>query len=81
MGQSTTVLVVGDARSNGSDPAISELKNIRSQVKEIHWLNPEPISSWGTGDSVIRHYEKYCNTVNYIRTVKDLAVFLAKLQR
>ncbi|WP_077213153.1 VWA domain-containing protein [Bacillus dakarensis] len=81
MGQSTTVLVVGDARSNGSDPAISEMKNIRSQVKEIHWLNPEPVSSWGTGDSVIRHYEKYCDSVNHIRTVKDLAVFLADLQR
>jgi uncharacterized protein len=81
MGRTTTVLVVGDARSNGSDPAISELKNIRSQVKEIHWLNPEPERNWGNGDSVMNLYRKYCDTSNHIRTVNDLAVFLASLQK
>lgn len=81
MGYSTTVLIVGDARNNGRNPQASELKTIRSQVKEIHWLNPEPKYRWNTGDSIMHVYEKYCDSVSHIRTVNDLAIFLANLRK
>ncbi|MDR6978066.1 uncharacterized protein with von Willebrand factor type A (vWA) domain [Streptomyces sp. 3330] len=56
VGPRTTVFVLGDARTNLSDPNLAALRRIAEQARHVHWLNPEPRSLWGTGDSAAPEY-------------------------
>jgi uncharacterized protein len=73
----TTVLILGDARNNFTDPETGILKSIHDRSKRLIWLNPEPPSSWGSGDSEMRRYIPYChlarecNTVTHLERVVD----------
>ncbi len=48
----TSLLVLGDARSNYGDPALPALRRMVDQARRSYWLNPERRSAWDTGDSV-----------------------------
>jgi len=73
----TTILILGDARNNFGKPKTDILKLIQERSKRIVWLNPEPRSFWGTGDSEMKRYMPYCffakecSTVNHIKRVVD----------
>ncbi|OQR63941.1 hypothetical protein B6E66_11375 [Streptomyces maremycinicus] len=56
VGPRTTVFLLGDARTNMSDPNLAALRQIAGQARHVHWLNPEPRSLWGTGDSAAPEY-------------------------
>ncbi|MGW2911442.1 VWA domain-containing protein [Streptomyces asoensis] len=56
VGPRSTVLVLGDARTNMSDPNLAALRRIAGQARHLHWLNPEPRTLWGTGDSAAPEY-------------------------
>ncbi|WP_405765153.1 VWA domain-containing protein [Streptomyces sp. NBC_00080] len=56
VGPRTTVFVLGDARTNMSDPNLPAIRRIAEQARHAHWLNPEPRSLWGTGDSAAPEY-------------------------
>jgi uncharacterized protein with von Willebrand factor type A (vWA) domain len=60
VGSKTTVLILGDARGNGNDPRTDILDRVAQRAKRIVWLNPEPRSAWGTGDSDMYRYAPYC---------------------
>ncbi len=75
----TTVLVLGDARSNDHDPRVDALATVRRAAGAVHWLNPEPRGSWNTGDSVIGLYAPHCDTVVECRTIRDLRAFTERL--
>jgi hypothetical protein len=47
----TTVIVLGDARSNNLDPRADILRRIGERSKRLVWLNPEGRMAWGWGDS------------------------------
>jgi len=49
----TTVIVLGDARTNYHDPREGALKGVSQRAGHVFWLNPEPTSAWNSGDSVI----------------------------
>jgi uncharacterized protein with von Willebrand factor type A (vWA) domain len=74
----TTVLILGDARNNYGDPETDILKLIHERSRSLLWLNPEPPSFWGTGDSEMKRYQAYCtlvkecSTVNHLERVVDL---------
>jgi uncharacterized protein with von Willebrand factor type A (vWA) domain len=55
-----TVIVLGDARTNGRDPAAPVFGSITAKAGRTFWLNPEPRLYWNYGDSVIAAYERYC---------------------
>lgn len=55
-----TVIVLGDARTNGRDPRAEVFGQIASLAGRTFWLNPEPRLYWNYGDSVIAAYEQYC---------------------
>jgi uncharacterized protein len=55
-----TVIVLGDARTNGRDPAAAIFGSITEKAGRTFWLNPEPRLYWNYGDSVIAAYEQYC---------------------
>ncbi|UMG94516.1 VWA domain-containing protein [Nocardioides sp. TF02-7] len=49
LGPRTTLLVLGDARSNYSDLHEDALRRLVGSVRRAHWLNPEHQRQWGTG--------------------------------
>ena len=49
----TTVIILGDARGNDTDPRTDILGRVAKRAKKIIWLNPELRSTWGAGDSDI----------------------------
>ena len=55
-----TVIVLGDARTNGRDPRADIFAQIAAKAGRTFWLNPEPRLYWNYGDSVIASYEQHC---------------------
>jgi uncharacterized protein with von Willebrand factor type A (vWA) domain len=45
---------------------------IHNRAKAVIWLNPEPKTFWGTGDSEMLRYLPFCNVAKVCRTVQDL---------
>jgi uncharacterized protein with von Willebrand factor type A (vWA) domain len=68
----TTVLILGDGRSNHADPRLDILAEIADRSKRVVWLCPEPPGRWGTGDSEIPRYRPLCTALTYCATALDL---------
>lgn len=68
----TTVIILGDGRSNYTDARADIMKMIFDRSKKVIWLNPEPQTFWNTGDSEMRRYLPYTHTAKTCNTVKDL---------
>jgi uncharacterized protein with von Willebrand factor type A (vWA) domain len=56
VGPKTSLLVLGDARTNYRDPNLTVLKRLVGHARHAHWLNPEPRRQWGSGDSAALRY-------------------------
>ena len=68
----TTILVLGDGRSNHADPRLDIFQEAADRAKRVVWLCPEPRVRWGTGDSVIPKYQPFCTHLSYCATALDL---------
>ncbi|MFC0238866.1 vWA domain-containing protein [Rhodopseudomonas telluris] len=68
----TTVIVLGDARTNNLDPRTDLLRQISDRAKRVVWLNPEGRMGWGWGDSEMPRYAPFCNVVRQCATAKQL---------
>jgi uncharacterized protein with von Willebrand factor type A (vWA) domain len=68
----TTVIVLGDARSNNLDPRADILRRISERAKRVVWLNPEGRMTWGFGDSEMPRYATFCNVVRQCATAQQL---------
>lgn len=68
----TTIIVLGDARGNKTDPRTDILGRLSQRSKRIIWLNPEYRSAWGTGDSDMYRYAPFCNVVTVCNTLRHL---------
>ncbi len=75
-----TVIVLGDARTNGRDPRAELFGQVASRAGRTFWLNPEPRLYWNYGDSVIAAYEQYC-TAFECWTTAQLEDFVKALTR
>jgi len=75
-----TVIVLGDARTNGRDPRADIFARIAARAGRTFWLNPEPRLYWNYGDSVIAAYEQYC-TAFECWTTGQLEDFVRALTR
>ena len=75
-----TVIVLGDARTNGRDPRADIFAPIAARAGRTFWLNPEPRLYWNYGDSVIDAYEQYC-TAFECWTTRQLEDFVRALTR
>ncbi len=63
-----TVIVLGDARTNGRPPRDDVFAAITARAGRTFWLNPEPRLYWNYGDSVISAYEQHCQAFECWRT-------------
>jgi len=68
----TTLLVLGDARSNHANPRLDLLAELAERAKRVIWLNPEPPFRWGSGDSVMPRYRPFCTQVRHVASAADL---------
>jgi uncharacterized protein len=73
-----TVIVLGDARTNGRDPRADIFATIAARAGRTFWLNPEPRLYWNYGDSVIDAYTPYC-TAFECWTTRQLEDFVKAL--
>ena len=77
----TTVLILGDARSNYGDPGDRSLKRMHERARRVLWLNPEPRSFWNTGDSEMRKLAAGCDRVEPCRSLRHLERIVSEIAR
>lgn len=77
----TTVLILGDARSNYGDPRADILKLVHARARRVIWLNPEPRSMWNSGDSEMRRLTPYCDRAITCASLQDLERVVSDLLR
>ncbi len=75
-----TVIVLGDARTNGRDPRADLFAKVTAKAGRTFWLNPEPRLYWNYGDSVIAAYERHCQAFE-CWTTSQLEEFVKALAR
>ena len=68
----TTVIVLGDARNNNTDPRLDLLAEIRAKCRQLIWLNPESQRSWSSGDSEMTGVIKNSDVAAECSTLKQL---------
>jgi uncharacterized protein with von Willebrand factor type A (vWA) domain len=68
----TTIIILGDARGNRTNPRTDIMQRLSQRSKRIIWLNPEFRSAWGTGDSDMFRYAPYCSVVTVCNTLRHL---------
>lgn len=78
IGPRSTLLVLGDARTNGTDPKVDALRELVTRAKHAVWLNPEPAGQWDTGDSVAGRYAEVID-MHEVRNIDQLRQFVSRL--
>jgi hypothetical protein len=74
----SSLLVLGDARNNYRNPAADVLHRMVTESRHAHWLNPEPLHLWGSGDSAAPRYQDVI-TMHECRSAKQLAAVIDEL--
>lgn len=77
----TTVLILGDARSNFGDPRADILDKIHDRARRVIWLNPEGKTLWNTGDSEMRKLSPHCDRAVTCSSLNDLERVVSELLR
>ena len=75
----TTLIIMGDARSNYFNPREPVLEALRERCRRLIWLNPEQERFWGTGDSEMPRYRHHCNEVRACGNLNQLIDFIQDL--
>jgi uncharacterized protein with von Willebrand factor type A (vWA) domain len=78
IGPRTSLLVLGDARSNYGDPALAAFGSLANRARHAYWLNPERRAAWDTGDSVASKYAAIVPMVE-CRNLAQLSAFVKDL--
>lgn len=78
VGPRTSLLVLGDARSNYGDLALPTLARLVDRAKHAYWLNPERTRIWNTGDSRAEDYARILPMIE-CRNLAQLTEFVREL--
>jgi uncharacterized protein with von Willebrand factor type A (vWA) domain len=78
LGPKTSLLILGDARSNYSDLNVPVLADIAGRCRHVYWLNPEHPRHWDTGDSAASPYGEVVPMVE-CRNLTQLGEFVHDL--
>jgi uncharacterized protein with von Willebrand factor type A (vWA) domain len=68
----TTVVILGDGRTNFQPNGADALGRIRERAKTVLWLCPESRASWGTGDNAMPEYANRVTDVLEVACARDL---------
>ena len=75
----STLIILGDGRSNFYDPNISTFRAITQRVGKTYWLNPEPQKQWDDGDSEMRKFGTLCTAVLLCNRLRHLERLVERL--
>ncbi|TFV77349.1 VWA domain-containing protein [Blastococcus sp. CT_GayMR20] len=78
VGPKTSLLVLGDGRTNYRPPGLPVLADLVRRSRSAHWLNPEPQRLWGSGDSAANRYGEVIDMVE-CRNAAQLSEFVTTL--
>ena len=79
IGPKTSILLLGDARNNYHASQAWVVRELRHRARRVFWLNPEPRSYWGSGDSIVEQYVQYCDAAYECRNLRQLEAFVEHL--
>ena len=79
LNKKTTLIIIGDGRSNYSNPEDQILEEMREKCRRLIWLNPETPYFWYSGDSEMRTYQTYCHEVRPCQNLNQLLDFIKSL--
>ncbi|MGH9229379.1 MAG: vWA domain-containing protein [Acidimicrobiales bacterium] len=74
----TTLVVLGDARNNYHASQSWVLGELRRRARRVYWLNPEPVSSWDMGDSLMSEYAASTHDTFECRNLDQLEQFVER---
>jgi len=74
----SSLLILGDARTNYRDPELDTLRSLVRTAKHAHWLNPEMRTNWGSGDSAADKYQQVIE-MHECRSAKQLTAVVSRL--
>jgi uncharacterized protein with von Willebrand factor type A (vWA) domain len=75
----TTFILVGDGRNNYNDPRISVFNATARRCRRTIWINPEPPTLWGSGDSDMLKYAPSCDVILQASNLAQLISAVDKL--
>lgn len=75
LGPKSSLLILGDARSNYSDLHLDVLQRLSGSARHSWWLNPEHRRHWDTGDSAASRYGEVVSMVE-CRNLTQLGEFV-----
>ena len=78
VGPRTSLLVLGDGRTNYRAPGLPTLRALVQRARHAYWLNPEPVAYWGSGDSAVAQYAEVLEMVE-VRNAVQLEAFVQRL--
>jgi uncharacterized protein with von Willebrand factor type A (vWA) domain len=79
LNKKTTLIIIGDGRTNYTNPEEKILDQMRERSRRVIWLNPETQHFWYTGDSEMRTYMRYCDEVRPCQNLNQLLDFVESL--
>ncbi len=80
VGPRTSLLILGDARSNYGPLALPVVEALAERAKHSYWLNPERRAAWDSGDSRASDYDRVV-PMRECRNLAQLGEFVADLAR
>ncbi len=79
LNKKTTLIIVGDGRSNYMNPEEGALEEMRTKCRRVIWLTPEEERFWLDGDCEMNTYKAYCHEVRTVNCLNQLADFIEGL--
>ncbi len=79
LNKKTTLIIIGDGRTNYTNPEERILGDMHERSRRVIWLNPETPYFWHTGDSEMRTYMEYCDEVRPCQNLNQLLEFIESL--
>ncbi|MBA3799153.1 MAG: VWA domain-containing protein [Geodermatophilaceae bacterium] len=78
VGPKTSLLILGDGRTNYRSPGLPTLAALVKRARHAYWLNPEPRRQWGSGDSAADDYAELIEMIE-CRNAEQLTEFVTRL--
>ncbi|MCK9876381.1 VWA domain-containing protein [Frankia sp. Ag45/Mut15] len=79
VGPRTSLLILGDARNNYRPTSAHVFRRLCGQARHAYWLNPEPRSYWGSGDSATDVYADLVDEMVECRNIAQLEQFIERI--
>jgi uncharacterized protein with von Willebrand factor type A (vWA) domain len=68
----TTLIILGDGRTNYAEPRLEVMRAMAERARAVIWLNPEPETYWGQGDSKMDAYARFCTVARTCNSLESL---------